>query len=501
MASTPRPLVAFALAAASLASLLAGGSPAAAQPKDRLTIGMALEPPHLDPTAGAAAAIDEVTYANLFEGVVRIDRDGKVQPQLAREWTVSADGLVYTFRLTPGVTFHDGTPFTSTDVRFAWDRARGADSVNAQKRYFAAIDRIETPDPTTAVAILSRRDGYFLFNMGSGDAAIVSPKTAETNKATPVGTGPFRLDRWAKGDRVVLTKVDGHRDAAKVALKQVTFRFISDPSAQVASLLSGDVDAYPGIGAPEALNRLRADGRFTVAIGQTEGETILAMNNRKKPFDDVRVRRAIAHAIDRKAIIDGAMQGNGTPIGSHFSPANAAYVDLTGMYPHDTAKARALLAEAGFPGGFEASLKLPPPAYARRSGEIIAAELGQVGIKVRIEPVEWAQWLSAVFRGRDYDMTIVAHTEPMDIDIYARDDYYFGYASDRFKATMRAIDAAPDDATRARLFGDAQRIIAEDSVNAFLFQLPKLGVWNKGLVGMWVNSPVQANDVTGVSWR
>ncbi|MCC7274854.1 MAG: ABC transporter substrate-binding protein [Alphaproteobacteria bacterium] len=475
--------------------------PAGAQIKDRLVVGMALEPPHLDPTAGAAAAIDEVTYANVFEGVVRIDRAGKVQPQLAREWTVSPDGLIYTFRLQPGVVFHDGTPFTSADVRFAWDRARGADSVNAQKRYFAAIERIETPDPLTAVVVLSRRDGYFLFNMGSGDAVIVSPKSADANKATPVGTGPFRVERWVKGDRVVLAKVDGHRDAARVALKQVTFRFVSDPSAQVASLLSGDVDAYPGIGAPEALARLRSDGRFAVVVGQTEGETILAINNRKKPFDDVRVRRAVSHAIDRKSIIDGAMQGYGTAIGSHFSPANPAYVDLTGMYPHDPARARALLAEAGYANGFDVSLKLPPPAYARRSGEIIAAQLGQVGIRARIEPIEWAQWLSAVFRGRDFDLTIVAHTEPMDIDIYARDDYYFGYASDRFKATMRAIDAATDDAARGKLFGDAQRIIAEDAVNAFLFQLPKLGVWNKGLVGMWENAPIQANDVTGVSWR
>jgi peptide/nickel transport system substrate-binding protein len=493
----PRLLVAFAL------SLLASAAadPAAAQQKDRLTLGMGLEPPHLDPTAGAAAAIDEVTYANLFEGLVRIDRAGKVAPQLARSWTVSADGLTYSFELQPGVAFHDGTPFSSADVKFSWDRARGADSVNAQKRYFAAIDRIETPDPLKAVVVLSRRDGYFLFNMGSGDAAIVSPKTAEANKVTPVGTGPFKFERWAKGDRIVLVKNDAHRDAAAVKLKQVTIRFIGDPSAQVASLLAGDVDLWPNIGAAEALGRLRADGRFTVQPGQTEGETILAINNRKKPFDDVRVRRAVSHAIDRKAIIDGAMQGFGTPIGSHFSPAAPGYIDLTGTYPHDVAKAKALLAEAGLPNGFEATLKLPPPAYARRGGEVVAAQLAQAGIRVKIEPVEWAQWLQAVFRGRDYDLTIVSHTEPMDIEIYSRDDYYFGYAGDRFKAVMTAIDAAADDGQRTKLFGDAQRILAEDAVNAFLFQLPKLGVWNRNLTGVWENSPVQANDVTGVAWK
>ncbi|BBK34231.1 peptide/nickel transport system substrate-binding protein [Stella humosa] len=495
-------LFAAALGVLTMAVLaLAAPPPAFAQPKDRLTIGMGLEPPHLDPTAGAAAAIDEVTYANLFEGLVRIDQDGKVQPQLARSWTVSPDGLTYTFELLTGVAFHDGSPFTAADVKFSWDRARGADSVNAQKRYFAAIDRIETPDPARVVVVLTRRDGYFLFNMGSGDAVIVSAKTAEANKATPIGTGPFRFERWGKGDRVVLVRNDAHRNVARTPLKQVTFRFIGDPSAQVASLLAGDVDLWPNIGAAESLGRLRADGRFTVQAGQTEGETVLAINNRKKPFDDVRVRRAISHVIDRKAIIDGAMQGFGTPIGSHFSPANAAYVDLTGTYPHDVARAKALLAEAGFPNGIEATLKLPPPAYARRGGEIVASQLAQAGIRVKIEPVEWAQWLSAVFRGRDFDLSIVSHTEPMDIDVYARDDYYFGYSSDRFKAVMAAIDAAADEGVRARLFGDAQRILAEDAVNAFLFQLPKLGVWNRNLTGVWVNSPIQANDVTGVAWK
>ncbi len=491
----PRLLVAIAL------SLPVAAGMAAAQPKDRLTVGMGLEPPHLDPTGGAAAAIDEVTYANLFEGVVRIDRSGKVAPQLARSWTVSPDGLTHTFELQPNVAFHDGTPFTAADVKFSWDRARAADSVNAQKRYFAAIADIATPDAGKVVVRLSRRDGYFLFNMGSGDAAIVSPKTAEANKTAPVGTGPFKFERWAKGDRVVLVKNDAHRDAGQVKLRQVTFRFIGDPSAQVASLLAGDVDLWPNIGAAEALGRLRADGRFTVQPGQTEGETILAINNRKKPFDDVRVRRAISHAIDRKAIIDGAMQGFGTPIGSHFSPAAPGHVDLTGTYPHDVAKAKALLAEAGLPGGFEATLKLPPPAYARRGGEVVAAQLAQAGIRVKIEPVEWAQWLATVFRGRDYDLTIVSHTEPMDIEIYSRDDYYFGYSSDRFKGVMAAIDAARDEAARTRLFGDAQRILAEDAVNGFLFQLPKLGVWNRNLVGVWENSPVQANDVTGVAWK
>jgi peptide/nickel transport system substrate-binding protein len=265
-------------------------------------------------------------------------------------------------------------------------------------------------------------------------------------------------------------------------------------------MLAGDADAFANFPAPESLGQFEADSRFKVVIGSTEGETILTMNNGKAPFSDLKVRRAVAHALDRKAIIDGAMFGYGTPIGSHFAPHHPAYVDLTDRYPFDPEKAKALLAEAGLADGFKATIKLPPPTYARRGGEIIAAQLAKVGIELEIIPVEWAQWLEQVFRGKDYDLTIVSHTEPMDIGIYGRDDYYFDYQSDAFKATLAKLDAAVEEGERYKLMAEAQRQIAEDSVNGFLFQLAKHGVWSAKLQGLWANSPVQANDLTEVSW-
>ena len=462
---------------------------------DTLTLGVTLEPPHLDPTAGAAAAIDEVVYANVFEGLTRIDETGAVRPQLATGWTFSEDGLVYTFTLKHGVTFHDGTEFNADDVVFSFDRARAEDSVNAQKGLFAAIDTVEAVTPTSVRITLSRPQGALLFNLGWGDAVIVAPETAATNKTNPVGTGPFRFERRVTGDRVELVRND---DRAKLA--RVTFKFISDPSAQVAALLAGDIDGLPNTAAPESLLQFQADPRFEVVVGTTEGETILSTNNTRPPFDDVRVRQAIAHAIDRQAIIDGAMFGFGTPIGSHFAPHHPAYTDLTGQYAYDPAKARELLREAGFGDGFSATMKMPPPSYARRGGEIIAAQLKRVGIEIELIPVEWAQWLEQVFRGDDFDLTIVSHTEPMDIGIYARDKYYFNYHSERFNAVMAALEKTSDEAARYALFADAQRILADDAVNGFLFQLAKHGVWNKDIVGLWHNSPVQANDVTGVYW-
>ncbi len=482
--------VAVAVAAMSLPAYAA---------KTDLTMGVVLEPPHLDPTGGAAAAIDEVVYSNVFEGLTRIDRNGEVKPALAKSWTISDDGLTYTFTLNDGVTFHDGSDMTAEDVKFTLDRAMAEDSTNAQKALFEPIDSVAVTDPSTVVVTLKRPTGHFLFNLGWGDAVIVAPETAADNKANPVGTGPFKFVEWVPGDHITLEKnADYWGDA--VALDKATFKIIPDPAAATAALMAGDVDAFGNFPAPEAVPQFEADPRFTVAVGSTEGETILSTNNGKPPFDNPKVRQAIAHSIDRQAIIDGAMFGLGTPIGSHFAPHHPAYVDLTGTYPYDLDKAKALLAEAGFPDGFEATLKLPPPTYARRGGEIIADQLGKVGIKLEIIPVEWAQWLEQAFKGKDYDLTIVSHTEPMDIGIYARDDYYFDYKNPKFNEVMDKLAAETDTEKRYALMGEAQTILAEDAVNGFLFELAKTGIWNAKLEGLWENSPVQANDLTEVHW-
>ena len=494
-------LIAVVLAAVAAAGVVLMLQPWKTAQRDDLVLGMPLEPPHLDPTAGAAAAIDEVVYANLFEGLTRIDENGAVQKGLAESWTISADGLTYSFKLRANVKFHDGSDMDSADVKFSLDRARAADSTNAQKALFEAIEAVETPNPQTVIVKLTRREGLFPWNMGWGDAVIVAPETADTNKASPIGTGPFKFTAWKKADSVKLAAWDGYW-GTKPALKSVTFKFVSDPSAQVAGLMAGDIDAIPNVGAPESLERFKTDPGFVVTVGNTEGETILAMNHRRETLADPRVRRAVSLAIDRQAIVDGAMFGYGTPIGSHFAPHHAAYTDLTAMYAHDKARAKSLLAEAGYPNGFKAVMKLPPPSYARRGGEIIAAQLAEIGIDVEIVPVEWAQWLKEVFKNdHDFDFTIVSHTEPLDIGIYARDDYYFGYRSDSFNAVIDELKGTSDEAARKALYGRAQKIIALDAVNGFLFQLARTGVRKKGLKGLWLNAPVQANDVTGVSWE
>ncbi len=489
-----------AAAAAGLLVVLAAPTAAPVAARDTLTVGMQLEPPHLDPTAGAAAAIDSVTYQNVFEGLTRLDRNGGVQPGLATGWEVSDDGLILRFDLVEGATFSDGTGFEASDVVFAFDRARGEDSVNAQKALFEPIDNVMAEADDLVVITLKEPVGGFLFNLAQGDAVIVAPESAETNKEQPVGTGPYRLERWVSGASITLAARDDWRGEAP-AIREATFRIVPDPAAAVPAMMAGDLDAYPAFPAPEALAQFEADPRFVVQVGSTEGETILTLNHRREPLSDVRVRRAIQHAIDRDALILGAMDGFATPIGSHFPPHNPAYVDLTGEVPHDPDAARALLAEAGYPDGFSAVIKLPPPSYARRGGEIIAAQLREVGIELEIVPVEWAQWLEQVFTGHDFDMTIVSHVEPGDIGIYANPDYYFGYDDMAFQEIIQDLNRTVDEAARTRLLARAQRKLAQDAVNGFLFQLPLLGVRKAGLQGMWENSPHPGLPLTELSWN
>jgi peptide/nickel transport system substrate-binding protein len=474
---------------------------AVAQQKDSVVIGMRLEPsPGLDPTGGAAAAISEVTHYNIYESLTRLDQTGAVFPMLARAWSISEDGRTYRFDLVDGVRFHDGAEFSSANVKFSFERAVAETSVNKDKLMFQGVESVETPDPRTAIVQLKAPNALFLYKLAQSPSVMVSPASAATNGINPVGTGPYRFVRWTKGDSVELEKFAGHRDAGRIRINRVKFRVIADDTAQAAALLSGDLDYMPTLGAPELFAQFEKNANFTAIKGTTEGETILAINNKHRALSDVRVRRALMHAINRADVIAGAQGGFATPIGSHFAPHHPAYVDLTGQSAFDPARARALLREAGFPA-LELSLKLPPPTYARRSGEIIAAMLADVGVTAKIENVEFPVWLDAVFGKKQYDLTIISHVEGMDLSIYANPNYYFQYDSPAYRDIMANFERAVSVADQTRFLQQAQRQLADDAVNGFLFQLPKLSVARKGLKGFWTNWPSFINEVSTMSWE
>jgi peptide/nickel transport system substrate-binding protein len=300
---------------------------------------------------------------------------------------------------------------------------------------------------------------------------------------------------------VTLVRWDGYRGARDVKLRRVTMRFIGDPAAQVAALLSGDVDVFPRVAAARSLKQFEGNRKYQVLIGGSRAKTILAINNKRKPLDDVRVRSAIASAIDRKAVIEGAADGFGVPIGSFYVPGAPGYVDMTAVNAFDQARARALLHQAGITPPLELTMKLPPTPYARQGGEVIASMLDKVGIKVKIENVEWAQWLSGVYGQKAYDLTVIAHVEPLDFGNFARPGYYWNYDSKAFNELWAKIQAtlAPDE--RHKLMAQAQKLVADDAVAAYLYQPTWITVANARVKGLWKDMPLFVNDMSVVSWQ
>lgn len=474
---------------------LTPGAHVVAQP---LVLGVPLEPPNLDPTSGAAAAVDEVVYGNIFEGLTRITQSGAVAPALAESWETSPDGLSHVFHLRRGVRFHDGSDFAAGDVKFTLDRMLAPESTNAQKQLLAPVDSVDILDSHTIRITTQQPMSTLPYVLGWGDAVVVAPESAADNASQPVGTGPFRFSDWRRGDSITLQRNPDYW-GPMARMESVVFKFIGDPAAAFASMKAGDIDAYPNYPAPENVAEFASDPQFKVVVGASEGKVIMAVNNARAPFDNQLVRAAMSHAVNREDVINGASFGFGEPIGSHYTRQSPSYVDLIGRYPYDVEKARLLLAEAGYPDGFSATLRLPPRPYARRAGEVIAAQLAEIGIQLTIENLEWAQWLDQVFQRREFDLTVVEHIEPMDFGIYAREDYYFGYASDEYRELVADLDVAVDPVRRGQLLERIQTKLSDDAVNVFLYQSARIGVWKSALSGLWADTPIAAN-VAASAW-
>ncbi len=469
------------------------------QADEGIVVGLSHEPPHLDPTGAAAGAIDQVLYANVFEGLTRVARDGSVRPGLAETWTVSASGKEYIFRLHAGITFHDGTEMDAGDVKFSFERAQDEALQNAQKAAFDIIKTVDVIGPLLIKITLKEPKGDFLFDLALGDAVIVAPESIGEIRQKPIGTGAFKFRSWVQGEQIELERNPDYW-GEPAGLDHVTFRFISDPQQAFAAMMAQELDAFPNFPALENLTQFEADPKFRVLVGSTGAETILAINNKQEPFDDIRVRRAIAHAIDRKVLIRDATSGLAVPIGTHFPPYHPDYVDLLEKSPYDPALAAQLLEEAGFEDGFEVTLKLPPTEYASAGGDIIAEQLRAVGVETEIIHLGWPEWLEQVVGNSDFGLSIVSHPEPLDIRNYARPDYYFQYDDPVLQAVISGLNAETDRARRSEWLTAAQRLISEGYVNAYLFQEPFVTVADARLRGLWQNAPLKATDLTGVSW-
>ena len=465
----------------------------APQPGGSTTVSIVAEPPGWDPTVSTSQEIARVMYHNVFEGLIRIDRSGDIVPALASSWETSNDGLTWTFTLQDGVTFHNGDPLTPADVVAALERAADPESGHTHPEYYEAIENVRA-EGNTVVLTLDAPTSSLLYNLARPDSIIYQAGTAETQASEPVGTGPFRFAQWVRGSEVRLTKYPDYY-GTPAYLDAVTFRIIEDTNAQLAALQAGDLDMVGVALSPENAIQLQGDSNIKVTEGSATTEITLALNNTRKPLDNPLVRQAITYAIDKQTIVEGAMFGYGTVIGTHASPIEPYYEDLN-PYPYDPEQARALLAEAGYPNGFSINFELPPYPFEKRTGEVIAQQLSEVGIKVNLTNVEWTTWLDRIFARGDYDMTIIGHSEPRDIGIYGKPDYYYHYDSPEVRDLLAQIEKASDEAEQMSLYREIERTIANDAVNVWVFSPPYLVAARNDLYGYWQDQPIVAIDLT-----
>jgi len=488
-----------------LVAVVGAAALAVAQAPRTLVVQAAVEPPGLDLTATPASATAGVVLYNIQECLVKIDRTGAIAPWLAERWHTT-DNRNYTFFLKKGVRFHNGRELEAADVKFVFERAMNPETKHPYPRYYAAIGDIIVRDAHTITFALKAPNANFLHNLARQGSVIYPREAVATLKSAPVGTGPFRFEQWVRGDRVVLTRNPDYHVKGLPRLDRVTFRFIPDPNAVLAALKAGDIDASLfGLG-PEHVQDVQKDRRLQVIVGDTTNDVILAMNNARKPYSDVRVRRAVTHGIDKRDVLKGAMFGMGKVLGTNVDPLNPYYLDLSKAMPYDPARARKLLAEAGYPNGFDTVLKVAPQYYYTvRSGEVIAESLKKIGVNVKIEQIEWGQWLARVFcrppcTEPDYDLTIIGHAESWDIANYANPKYYYRYDSPRFKALFDRSEVTLDDAARRDLYAQMQRLLVEEAPAVWLFMHPRLLVAKKGLTGFWQDLPVPSADLSEVGW-
>lgn len=456
----------------------------------------------LDPTINTAVAIDIPIYNNVYEGLVKFSRTGEIVMGVAESYDISDDGLEYTFYLREGVKFHDGHELTADDVIYTLERDQQV--APHAETFYKIIEEMEAVDKYTVVLRLSDRDSLLLFNLARPDSVVIPEGAGDELKDQPNGTGPFKFVEWVPGDHVTLERFADYygvdQEGNKLPyLDEVIFKWIQDPAVQLAALEAGDVDVIHRADIFADADRIEAAPEFKVIASVTTSNNILSTNNSREPFNDKRVRQAMSYAINREELNEACYFGRGIPMGSHMSPVNPNYVDLTWLYPYDPDKAQELLAEAGYPNGFKSTLQLAQPyANYRCLGEIIAAQLAEVGIELEISLIEWGQWIDRVFLNSEYDLTVMGHGEAFDIDIYTKPTYYFQYHNPWFNEIIRKAKRTPDPVEQKKLYAIAQWILADDAVNGFLFIGPLLVAMKEEVMNWWEGLPVPCADVTEV---
>lgn len=448
-----------------------------------VNIGSLYEPQNLDNTAGGGQGVTEALNGNVYEGLFRLTDDGDVEKLLAQDYKVSDDGLTYTFTLRDGVKFHSGGELTSDDVKYSLEKVLADDSQSARKSNLEVVKEITTPDPRTVRVTLSQKSISFVYNLSYVwiiDSAAKDLKTGED------GTGPYTLDKWTRGSALSLKRFAGYwGDAA--ANQQVVFHYYKDATALNNALLTNAVDVVTSEQSPDALEQFKRNGDYTVNDGDSTTKLLLAFNDKAKPFTDVRVRQAVSAAIDDKKLLESVWGGYGKLIGSMVPPTDPWYEDLTDVNAHDVAKAKKLLAEAGYAKGFSFTLDTPNYDPHPTAATFIKSELAKVGITVEINTITPDEWYTKVYKNHDFTATLQEHVNDRDLVWYGNPDFYWGYDDKQVTEWVKQAEAASTTDEQTELLKKVNRKTAEDAASDWLYLYPQLVVAHKNLSGYPVN--------------
>lgn len=478
-------------AAAMLPASLYGCTGGTGSNGNSVTVGIAQDLSNLDPQLAKTAGIREVLF-NIFEGLVKAGPDGSLTPAVASDYEISKDCTTYTFTLREGVTFHNGETVTIEDVVYSLERCAGSENDGTPLvSAFSNVSKVEAADDSHVVITLAEPSLEFINAL---TAAIIPKDSGPTITETMIGTGPFRFVSYTPQDNLKMEKYGGYWNKEKAArLDGVTFKVVPDVNAMVIGLKTGDLDMVVHL--PNTLEKEVEDG-FTVHRDTMKLVQALYLNNSVEPFDNELVRQAMYYAINvdgEGGIIEFVCDGAGVATGTSMYPAQEKYFvpELAERYPHDVEKAKELLAQAGYPDGFEMTITAPSN-YAQHvdTAQIIAEQLKAVNITANIEQVEWETWVNDVYRGRDYETTVCGISAD---DMTAREmlvrymsdnqKNFINFQDEEFDGTMARAMAATDEEEQTQLYKRAQEILNEKAASLWIQDLCDLAVLNPALDG------------------
>lgn len=482
-----------------------GSSEPAAQPAadhpNEITVGIAQDlDESLDPHKAVAAGTKEVMF-NVFEGLMKPTPEGDLIPAVAEKYEISDDQLTYTFTIRDGIKFHNGDPVTAEDVGESLARCKNGGDGIFEVEAFSNIQHMETADSRSISITLGEPDSEFLSYL----TAAVLPAGYDGQDTAPVGTGPFKFVSRAAQDNIVLERFDDYW-GEKAYLDKVTYKIIENADSILMSLQSGAVDLFAHLTSTQVA---QLGDEFNIEEGTMNLVQAMYLNNAVAPFDDVRVRQALCYAIDRQQILDLAFDGYGSLIGSSMYPAFGKYFDdsLTNYYTYDVEKAKALLADAGYPDGFAMTITVPSNYQPHLdTAQVIVEQLKQVGITAEILPVTWESWLNDTYMGRQFQATVVgvdASTMTaralLERFTYTAGNNFINYNNAEYDAIFQAAIAAADDAAQTAAYKQAEANLTENAANVYIQDLADLVAIRKGLTGVRFY-PIYVLDLSGIRY-